>query len=348
MHVGRDYHFQTLSQEFRLEGKLGASSWLAGLYVDRDDNKLNFENKTPLALTHTSSTQEGSSSALFTHWEIPLADRWSLQAGARVEHDEISFNLAGSSERARDWKSFTPKLAVQYQWHPQTQVYASVADGFRAGGFNTFAPEIYRSYEPEKLRSYEFGIKGTLLNRRLRYSAAVYRMDIDDMQVQQMGAVMGQVFITNAAKAQSSGAEAELRWLLDAGWQLQAAIGLNHTRFSAFKDGVNDYSGNRNPFAPDINGHIGLRYDAPQGWFAQAQIAGYGKVYVDAANTEAYRRPGYGVINLSAGHTWGQTELTAYINNAANKHYDTFGFPTSTITMYSPPREFGLRLNWHL
>lgn len=348
MHIGRDYHFQTLSQEFRLEGKLGASTWLAGLYLDRDDNTLKFENKTPLALTRTSSTQEGNSAALFTHWEVPFAERWSLQAGARIERNEIRFKLAGGNEKTADWKRFTPKLAVQYQWLPTTQVYASVADGFRAGGFNTFAPETYRSYEPEKLRAYELGIKGTLDNRRLRYSAAVYRIDIDDMQVQQMGPAMGQVFITNAATARSTGAEADLRWLLGAGWQLQAALGLNHTRFREFKDGGNDYAGNRNPFAPDINGHLGLRYDAPSGWFAQAQAAGYGKVYVDAANNAAYRRPGYGVINLAAGHTWGRTELTAYVNNAAAKQYDTVGFPNNTITVYSPPREIGLRLNWHL
>lgn len=348
IHLGRDYHFQTLSQEFRLEGKLGASTWLAGLYVDRDDNTLNFENKTPLALTRTASKQEGSSAALFTHWDIPLSARWSLLAGARIERDEIRFTLAGDPGKTRDWQRFTPKLAVQYQLQPHTQLYASVADGFRAGGFNTFAPQASRSYDPEKLRAWELGVKGTLLNRSLRYSAAVYRMDIDDMQVQQMGTLPGQVFITNAATARSTGAEAELRWLLGAGWHLQAALGLNHTRFREFKDGLNDYSGKRNPFAPDINGHLGLRYDAPAGWFAQGQLAGYGKVHVDAANTAAYRRPGYGIVNLAAGYAWEHTELTAYINNATDKHYDTIGFPSSAISIYSPPREIGIRLNWRL
>ena len=61
-----------------------------------------------------------------------------------------------------------------------------------------------------------------------------------------------------------------------------------------------------------------------------------------------YRRPGYGVVNLSAGRRWEQTQLTAYVNNATGKRYDTFGFPNSATTIYSPPREFGLRLSWHL
>jgi len=348
LHLGRDYHFKTLSQELRLEGKAGDAHWLAGLYLDRDDNALNFEQKTPLALVRTRSVQKGSSAAVFTHWDVPLAAQWSVQAGLRVERDEMRFALASGSEQSRGWTHASPKLALQYQWLPAAQLYASVSDGFRAGGFNAFAPEAQRRYEPEKVRAFELGTKGHLLNRRLRYSTAVYRMDIDDMQVQQMGAVPGQVFMTNAASARSTGAEAELRWLVGSGWQVQAALGLNHTRFREFRDGANDYAGKRNPFAPDLNGHLGVRYDAPSGWFAQAQVVGAGKVYVDAANTPSSKRAGYGVVNLAAGYAWTRTELTAYVNNAADKHYDVVGFPASTITIYSPPREAGLRLSFRL
>lgn len=348
MHLGRDYHFRTLSQEFRLEGQLHDSTWLAGLYLDSEENTLNFQNKTPFALSRTSSTQDGHNYALFTHWNIPLTDKWSLQAGARLERNEIRFHLENNGAQRRSDNRFTPKLALQYQWQPKTMIYASVADGFRAGGFNTFAPDSYRSYAPEKLRALELGIKGSLAGQRLRYSAAVYRMNIEEMQVQQMGPALGQVFITNAASARASGAEAEIRWLPARGWQVQAALGINRTRFQTFRDGSNDYAGNDNPFAPRLNGHLGLRYDAPDGWFAQAQVAGYGRIFVDAANSRDKQRPGYGVINLAAGRRWGQTELTAYVNNAADKTYDTVGYPNSAITIYSPPREFGLRLNWHL
>ena len=348
LHLGRDYQFKTVSQELRLEGRAGEARWLAGLYLDRDDNALNFEQKTPLALTRTRSTQKGNSAAAFTHWDVPLSAQWSVQAGLRVERDEMRFALAGGSEQSRGWTHASPKLALQYQWQPAAQLYASVADGFRAGGFNAFAPEAQRRYEPEKVRAFELGAKGHLLNRRVRYSTAVYRMDIDDMQVQQMGAVPGQVFMTNAASARSTGAEAELRWLVGGGWQVQAAVGVNHTRFREFRDGASDHAGKRNPFATDLNGHLGVRYDAPSGWFAQAQVVGAGKVYVDAANTPANKRAGYGVVNLAAGYAWTRTELTAYVNNAADKHYDVVGFPASTITIYSPPREAGLRLSFHL
>lgn len=345
LHVSRDHHFRTLSQEFRLDGRFGQTQWLAGFYADRDDHDLSFGQKIPLGSTTTSATQKGSSTAFFTHWNIPLADRWTVTAGGRIERDEVRFALAGGREQSREWTRFSPKLALQYQWQQDAQVYASVADGFRAGGFNAFAPEAYRRYQPERVRSFELGAKGRLLDRRLRYGASVYLMDVQDMQVQQIG-LPGQMFLTNAASARPVGVEAELQYLLGSGWQIQAALGLNRTRFREFRDGANDWKGNHNPLASDATGHLGVRYDAPQGWYAQAHLNGASKIYLDAANK--YGRAGYGVIDLMAGRTFGHTELSAYVHNAGNRKYDTIGFLNGTTTIYSPPREVGLRLTHRL
>ncbi len=345
LHVGRNHHFRTLSQELRLEGQYGQAQWLAGLYADRDDHGLSFGQKIPLGSTTTSAAQKGGSTALFTHWTIPLAEQWTVTAGGRIERDEVRFALAGGSEQSRKWARFSPKVALQHQWLQGAQVYASVADGFRAGGFNAFAPEAYRRYQPERVHSFELGAKGQLLERRLRYGASVYLMDVRDMQVQQIG-LPGQMFLTNAASARPAGIEAELQYSLGSGWQIQAALGLNRTRFRDFKDGANDYKGKHNPLAPDATAHLGVRYDAPQGWYAQAHLHGAGKVYLDAANK--FGRAGYGVINLMAGYAFGRTELSAYVQNAGNKKYDTVGFLNGTTTIYSPPREMGLRLTWRL
>lgn len=345
LHVSRDHHFRTLSQEFRLEGSLGRAQWLAGFYADGDDHDLSFGQQVPLGSTTTSATQKGSSTALFTHWIIPVAERWTVTAGGRVERDEVRFALAGGREQSRAWTRFSPKLALQYQWRQDAQVHASVADGFRAGGFNAFAPEAYRRYQPERVRSFELGAKGLLLDRRLRYGASAYLMDVRDMQVQQIG-LPGEMFLTNAASARPAGVEAEFQYLLGPGWQVQAAVGLNRTRFREFRDGAHDYKGRHNPLAPDVTGHLGVRYDAPQGWYAQVHLNGASKIHLDAANT--YGRAGYGVIDLMAGYTFGRTELSVHVHNAGNRKYDTVGFLNGLATIYSPPREVGLRLTHRL
>lgn len=346
LHIARDHHFRNLSQELRLEGALGRAHWLAGLYADGDDHDLRNTQKMPRGLTESVVRLRGQSGAAFTHWTVPLAERWTLEAGARVERDAVRFTPQGDRTRRADWTRVTPKLALQYAFAPRQQVYASVADGFRAGGYNVFSPAAdYAAYQPETLRAYEIGAKGWLPGNRLRYAAAFYVMTVDNMQVQQMP-LPGLVYVTNAASARSIGAEFELEYLLGQGWSLQAGLGLNRTRFSHFRDGANDYSGNQNPFAPRLNGHLTARYDAPAGWYAQASLSGTGPVYLDAANR--YRRNGYALVNLAAGVTVRQVEIAAYVNNLANRRYDAVGYQNGIVTVYSPPREVGLRLTWRL
>jgi iron complex outermembrane receptor protein len=346
LYIARDHRFRTLSQELRLEGRAGPTQWLAGLYVDREDHDLFNEQQLPLGLTRSVSSLKSDSTALFTHWTVPLNRDWTLETGARLERSEMRFAPLAQPQRSTDSTQVSPKLALQYRVSPAAHLYASASTGYRSGGFNVFVPAAqYAAYEAEKLRSVEVGTKGMLANRRLRYSAALYRMQLRNMQVQQMP-VPGMVYIANAASGHSTGAEFELEWLLGQGWQLKSGLAFNRTRFDRFRDGANIYDGNRNPFAPDLSGHVGVRYDSPAGWHVQTLISGMDKVYLDAANR--YSRNGHGVLNLQAGRSFGPYELSAYVRNVANKRYDAVGFQNGIVTVYSPPREIGLRLTWRM
>lgn len=346
LHLARDYHFNTLSQEFRLEGQWHDNQWLLGAYADRDDHDLSYQQKLPLRLTETASQLGGNTSALFGQWLMPLAERWTLTLGARAEQDNVHIDPAIGSRQSASWQRFTPKAALQYEWQPDAYVYASYAEGFRAGGFNAFSSAAnYPGYDPEKVKTYELGAKGWLADKRLRYSAAVYLMDVRDMQVQQI-IQPGVVYITNAATARSTGLELEADYLVADNWRLVSSVGLNRTRFKQFSEGSNDYKGNHNPYAPDLTGHLSLRYDAPAGWYAQGGVSAVGKTYLDAANQ--YSRGGYGLIDLTAGYDFSHYGISAYVNNAADKRYDAVGYLNGTTRVYSPGREVGLRLSYEL
>ncbi|OCX15670.1 TonB-dependent receptor [Stutzerimonas xanthomarina] len=346
LHVGRDHHLRTLSQEFRLEGQFGDSSWLAGVYGDHSDNDLRSISKTMMGLSDMRADQKSNTAALFTHWNVPLSADWSLAAGARIERSEVELQPRGAASQKKGWTHVSPKLALQYQITADHQWYLSASRGVRTGGFNVLAPMMgYPSYDPEKNWSYETGLKGWLLDKRIRYSLAAYIMDIDDMQVMQMPTV-GMMYITSAATATSKGVELDVDYLLGGGWQLKGGLAWNRTRFDHFRDGAADYDGKRNPFAPDLTGHIGIRYDAPQGWYAQASVTGSSKVYLDAANQ--YQRNGYGLVNLVAGYQRGNWEVAAYADNVTDQRYDAVGYQNGFVTVYSPPREAGLRLSWRM
>lgn len=345
-HLKRDYHMNTLSQEFRLEGQWRDNQWLLGAYADRDDHDLSFGQKLPVGLVQTDVELGGNSSALFGQWLMPLAERWTLTLGARAERNKVHIDPAIGSRQSDKWHRFSPKATLQYQWQPDAYLYASYAEGFRAGGFNAFSSVAnYPGYDPEKVKAYEVGAKGWLNGKRLRYSAALYRMDVHDMQVQQI-VQPGVVYITNAASARSTGLELEVDYLLAGNWRLVTAVGLNRTRFERFSEAGNDYRGNRNPYAPDLTGHLGLRYDASAGWYVQGAISAVGKTYLDSANR--YSRGGYGLIDLNAGYEFANYGIAAYLKNAADKRYDAVGYLNGTTRVYSPPREFGLRVSYEL
>ncbi len=346
MRVGRNNQLRTLSQELRLSGTAGASDWLVGVYGDWGNNELQTVTKNRRGLANARANQKSSTAAIFSNWNIPLSEKWTMSAGARVEHINVKFSPVGSTTKSQDWTSFLPRVALQYQYHPENQWYASASKGLRTGGFNILSPAMnYPSYGAEKVWSYETGLKGKLFDQRLRYSLAAYYMTITDMQVMQMP-TPGVVFISSAASATSKGIELDMDYLLARNWQLIAGVAWNRTRFDQFSNGSANYAGRRNPFAPDLTGHIGLRYQNPQGWYVQASVRGSGMVYLDPANR--YKRNGFAVVDLAAGYRQDNWELALYLNNATNRQYDAVGYVNGYVSVYSQPREVALRLTWKI
>lgn len=346
LYIGRDNKLRTWSQELRLEGKLGRSDWLIGLYGDQGDNTLrNYTQRGPMFLDYRAKL-ETQSLALFTNWNVPLTEAWSLTAGGRIERNSAEASPASGVRKKEDWTHFSPKLALQYQFAPEHQWYASVSRGIRAGGYNIFVSALdYPSYDPEENWSYETGFKGWALDKRLRYSVAAYVMKVDNMQVQ-MQPMPGTTYIASAAKATSKGLELDADYLLGSGWRVTGGLAWNKTTFDSFQDGAANYAGKTNNFAPRLTGYVGLRYDAPQGWYAQASMVGSSKIYLDAANQ--YQRNGYGLVNLVAGYQYKNWEIAAYAHNVADKTYDAVGYQGGYVTVYSPPREVGVRLTWRM
>jgi len=345
LYIGRNHRFHTLSQELRLHGSLGRADGLLGIYADRSDNHLHsISHNARFGHGDWRARQKNHTAALFTHWSMPLAERWSLDAGLRMERLAIHLLPPDAGSEKRHWTPVSPKLALQYQFSPRQQSYVSASRGVRTGSFNTLSPSLgYLPIAPEKLWSYEWGLKGRSSNGRMHYTLAAYWMDIDDMQVMQMP-MPGSIYITNAATAQSKGMELELQWRINRQWQWQAGIAYNRTRFDRFIDGSIDYSGKHNPFAPAFTGHMSVHYRSDNGWYAQVGVRSSSKVYLDAANQ--YQRNGYGQIDAASGFARNGLDISLYAKNLNNQTFDAVGYQNGFVTVYSPPRELGLRLTW--
>ena len=137
------------------------------------------------------------------------------------------FPNALQTDGANSGTDFSPRVALTWALSDQNNVYASVAQGYRAAGVRTSPDsgqlgrqvqvdglpaglETRSVYNKEKVTNYEFGWKARLNNGRTSIEAAVFRMDWDDMQVR-VGRTLcvlpdGTYVDINSPEAQAAGA----------------------------------------------------------------------------------------------------------------------------------------------
>jgi iron complex outermembrane receptor protein len=168
-----------------------------------------------------------------------LSDRWSLTAGARYTKDKKNFSynnpatdgilglfdgqifgpVTDGSIYANDsWNSFDPRLAVDFAATENTTVFASVAGGYKSGGFNRqtndFLPDEQRiqSFDEEKVIAYEAGTKSVLLDGRARLNFSAFYNDYQDYQLETLVDLLP--LVQNIGDIKSQGIEIEGRLMV--------------------------------------------------------------------------------------------------------------------------------------
>ena len=82
---------------------------------------------------------------------------------------------------------FSPQVTLRYRPNENMSIYARYAEAFKIGGFDTGQTSIPDNidefrFESEDAESYELGIKGTLPDGRFAYDAALFNLEIPNLQ----------------------------------------------------------------------------------------------------------------------------------------------------------------------
>jgi len=279
--------------------------------------------------------------------------------------------------------SFTewlPKIALKYALNANRYVYVSAAKGHKAGGYNIqmFA-DIVRDiieekgksgrpeesvaqespdsilaavmYQPEYSWNYELGFKGEVIKDVLHTQAAVFYVDVKDVQITQFVESGQGRLLKNAGHARSMGFDLELTAYLLENLSLSANYGFAHAVLKNYKTNELDYSGNRIPFAPQntfsfsAGYNRGLRNSRIIDRFnIHAQYNGAGKIYWTEAN-EVFQNF-YGLLNLKAGVAKGIFRLNIWTKNTLNTDYASFFFETGgqSLAQKGAPFQIGVDL----
>ena len=117
--------------------------------------------------------------------------------------------------------------SADYRFNPQVMAYASIGTGYKAGGVGPrpFNASQARAFGPEKLTSYELGLKTDLFDKSVRFNTAIFYNDFKDAQIvllscPQFGGPGPCALPQNAGNAKVKGVEVEFLATPVAGLQL--------------------------------------------------------------------------------------------------------------------------------
>lgn len=275
-------------------------------------------------------------------------------------------------------KSFVvllPKLNVQHRFgrDGRNSVYASVSEGYKAGGFNTqmFSEVLQKalkermgvyemygytvddmvSYDPERILDWELGAHLESRSGGVTADLNLFWIECRDQQLTVFpeGQTTGRM-MTNAGRTRSRGAEVSMEAQLARRLELNLSYGFTDARFRRFVSGPNDYAGRRVPYAPRQTAAARLTWTIPVGGsllerlIVAAGAQGAGDIVWNEANT---RRQGFYVLgDLSVRMEHARYALTVWGRNLTDRRYETFYFMSMghEFVQRGAPRTIGASL----
>lgn len=345
---------RTASQEFRL----GSEQWLIGVYAfDLVDEILTVnlgDYYDPLydwADTlddRFGSNYEASNVALFGQYDHDLMEATRLSAGFRIEHRSTDYFDTGGLTTAPSETMWGGEIGISRDFSALT-AYASLAKGYRAGGFNLGAvPAGKRDFGSEEMWTIETGIKALLLDSRLHMNAAVFQYRRNEQQVRTStqlipGDPASFVFFTdNTGEGNALGVEVDARWFPADDWELYASLGLIDATLQ---------SGREQAHAPSFTFAAGVAYRDPNGFFARLDASAKDAFYFDVSHDQ--KSEPYQLLNARIGLEAEFWLVSLWGQNLFDQKYAVRGFyfgneppdfPDTLYTRSGDSRQMGITI----
>ena len=148
--------------------------------------------------------------------------------------------------------------------------YFNVTSGYKAGGFNDGSPAdpspVPFFYKPETITSYEAGIKGTVIDRKLYFALTGFTYTYNDLQ-QGLVKTGGGAVTLNVPSASVKGIELEGYYRLGNNTKFDYSMSILDATYGNFfpleGNTVLNLKGTPLDRSPDFTGRIGLTQDIP-------------------------------------------------------------------------------------
>ncbi|MBK7115398.1 MAG: TonB-dependent receptor [Proteobacteria bacterium] len=375
--------FHSFSQELRLNGTALDSALnytVGGYFLDQQST---YQSWQDLRYTGPLQFQQDDvvnvdTKAAFGQIGYKATERAEFTAGIRYtdEHKDYNYvrlNRAGTAPAAGvgslnglrsdyDGNNTDYRLAAQYRWNDEVMTYVQWATGFKGGGVSPrpFVVDQAQPFGPEKLSSYEVGVKADLFDRSLRVNADVFTGNYKDLQLG-LQTCTGSVLpapcgrIANAGDARIRGFEFESSYRPVQDFSIDASYSYTDFKYKRLNNVGGIQLAFVAPFMPAHKASIGAQYEfaLANGSSVIPRVDGsfQSELYTNGNNQVTNRIGGYTLFNARV--TWrnadGDLEAALEGTNLGDKYYfmsraDQYTGAGHTDGAPGRPREFALTI----
>lgn len=188
-----------------------------GLRYTRDEKEFSWFNDTRSAPTLDASLDALEAAGFFALVGVPkemfLFDLAFIDPPAML-------NKGVTNRAKRAWSDWSPRLVADYHFSDDLMGYASLAKGYKAGGFN--ALQIGSEFDNEDVWNAEVGIKQSFPQARLAYNVSLFHYRYDNRQsIRLDNSTAIPRFVVDTGDVEAYGVDFDLRW------QVTDAFGLD-------------------------------------------------------------------------------------------------------------------------
>ncbi|MGQ0698773.1 MAG: TonB-dependent receptor domain-containing protein [Panacagrimonas sp.] len=244
-------------------------------------------------------------------------------------------------------KGFTPKVTLDFRpFDDDTLIFLTYQKAIKAHSYNAFAFYLRPAYVPEeKIRAYEVGFKGSLLDGVMRYSVGVFKYELENLQTQFISLLNGGALSLDVAgDAESKGIDFDITTFVLPSIFDSLVVTANgafiDATYTEYKNGDgqnlttglfstgNDYTGNRVTRTPDFSGSIAITntWQIPSGSIeVSANMYHNSGFFYVASEDPRYEQEAYDLIGAKVSYLWDRYRLrtTLSVENLTDEFYTT-------------------------
>ncbi|MGF1908421.1 TonB-dependent receptor [Vibrio kasasachensis] len=359
------------SQELRwASNSLSNVKWLAGLYgyyAKYQTNGTSMLDYTAIGwggpyIDSTDVEKENSGYAAFGQIDYDLTERMILTAGLRVDMERRKADIRTNNQSTsnvniqgdKDFNEWLPKIGLSYATDENSLVYASVSQGYRAGGFDHLYPNQNKpTYDSETSTNYELGYKASFFDNSLELSTALFHIDIKNQQVQQLVQSTNTIMTDNAGHGRSQGLEFETRYTPASGWLIELGGSYTNAKYQDYEScamtSQQSCSGKKMVNTPELTANFALQNNHQLSdqlsLFSRLDVFHVGDYYFNSLNT--LKQDSYQLVNVKLGVEARNWEVYLWMKNALDENYSTveFDFGSGHTVEASDPQSVGITFN---